>query len=81
MHERLLIYIGHVFKTPYEGVVPVPVLVDWFVFLVCLLRLSGHKYFVTFSQRQKCSNKTKIAMITLFSFYPLFDIKFVKNGK
>ena len=32
-------------------------------------------------QRQKCSNKTKRSYgYTILIFYPLFDVKFVKNG-
>ena len=31
-----------------------------------------------FNKEKTCSNKTKITMITLFYFHPLFDAEFVK---
>ena len=35
-----------------------------------------------FNKEQKCSNLTKITMITfIFYFYPLFDAQFVENRK
>ena len=34
-----------------------------------------------FNNEEKCSNKTKIIIITRFYFYRLFDAQFVKNRK